>query len=141
VQGSASDSASGLIELAVQSEMEAATDVARAVVPGRQHYHPGHPKAWVKHAGASTIEADYGVSSIDDNGTGNYTINFDTAFSAAHYAASLISQRPTTNSLAIAAIKQGTTPTAAAMQFQHQDNNGNAIDPPYASYLFLGDHA
>jgi hypothetical protein len=53
----ASQTAAGLVELADTVEMEAASDLTRAVAPGVQHRHPGHPKAWAKcivSAGAST---------------------------------------------------------------------------------------
>jgi hypothetical protein len=59
---SATDSQEGLIELAVQTEMETATDVARAVTPGRQKYHPGHPKL---HFRADAAGAIVGVSGTD----------------------------------------------------------------------------
>jgi hypothetical protein len=46
-------------------------------------------KAWVNFNGTGTvaIRASYNVSSITDNGTGNYTVNFTTAISDANYAA------------------------------------------------------
>lgn len=34
----------------------------------------------------STIQLDKGISSVTDNGTGDYTVNFDNAFSNANYA-------------------------------------------------------
>jgi uncharacterized protein (AIM24 family) len=45
-------------------------------------------KAWVNFNGTGTvaIRASGNVSSITDNGTGNYTINFTTALSDANYA-------------------------------------------------------
>ncbi len=75
------------IAAADQSEMEAASATDVAVTPGRQHFHPGHPKAWISFNGTGTIaiNADYGVASITDNGTGDYTVTFDTAFSSANY--------------------------------------------------------
>lgn len=44
-------------------------------------------KAWVNFNGTGTvaIRADYNVSSITDNGTGDYTINFTTALADADY--------------------------------------------------------
>jgi hypothetical protein len=44
-------------------------------------------KAWVNFDGTSTvaIRASYNVSSITDNGTGNYTVNFTTAMADANY--------------------------------------------------------
>jgi hypothetical protein len=139
VQGAASESASGLIELATAAEVEA-LDSERAVRASTMHRHPGHPKAWVKFAGSSTINADYGVSSIDDNNTGDFTFNFDTAFSTADYAPSAISQRPATNSAGFVSIKQGVAPTAAALNLMFVDNNVSAHDPSYAAVTVLGDH-
>lgn len=45
-------------------------------------------KAWVNFNGTGTvaIRASYNVSSITDNGTGDYTVNFTTAMSDANYA-------------------------------------------------------
>jgi hypothetical protein len=73
--------------------MESASSTSVYASPARQHHHPGHPKAWVyfKGTGTVTINADYGVSSITDVGTGQYTVNFDTAFSSANYAWALSS--------------------------------------------------
>ena len=49
---------------------------------------PGLCKAWVNFNGTSSvlIRAAYNVSSITDNGTGDYTINFTTALADANYA-------------------------------------------------------
>jgi hypothetical protein len=47
----------------------------------------GLAKAWVNFNGIGTvaIRASYNVSSITDNGTGNYTVNFTTAMPDANY--------------------------------------------------------
>ena len=48
-------------------------------------------KAWVNFNGTGTvaIRDSYNVSSITDNGTGDYTINYSTAFSNANYCANV----------------------------------------------------
>jgi hypothetical protein len=48
----------------------------------------GIAKAWVNFNGTGTIAArdSENVSSLTDNGTGNYTVNFTSAFGAADYA-------------------------------------------------------
>ena len=53
-------------------------------------------KAWVNFNGTGTvaIRASLNVSSITDNGTGDYTINFTTAISDADYAVGTASQSP-----------------------------------------------
>jgi hypothetical protein len=45
-------------------------------------------RAWVNFNGTGTvaIRASFNVSSITDNGTGDYTVNFTTAMSDANYA-------------------------------------------------------
>ena len=47
-------------------------------------------KAWVNFNGTGTvaIRASYNVSSITDNGTGDYTVNFTTALADANYVIS-----------------------------------------------------
>jgi hypothetical protein len=52
----------------------------------------GTAKAWVNFNGTSTvaIRRAFNVSSITDNGTGDYTVNFTTAMPDANYAASEI---------------------------------------------------
>lgn len=47
----------------------------------------GNAKAWILFNGTSTISItdDYGIDSITDIGTGNYTINFTTAFATSDY--------------------------------------------------------
>ena len=48
----------------------------------------GRAKAWVNFNGTGTvaIRASYNVSSITDNGTGDYTVNFTTALADANYS-------------------------------------------------------
>ena len=50
----------------------------------------GAAKAWVNFDGTGTvaIRAAFNVSSITDNNTGNYTVNFTTAMSDANYGVS-----------------------------------------------------
>ena len=51
----------------------------------------GLAKAWVNFNGTGTvaIRASFNVSSITDNGTGDYTVNFTTAMVDANYGAGL----------------------------------------------------
>ena len=49
----------------------------------------GSAKAWVNFNGTGTvaINGSYNISSITDNGTGDYTVNFTNAMSNANYSA------------------------------------------------------
>jgi len=55
----------------------------------------GSAKAWVNFNGTGTvaIRSSYNVSSITDNGTGDYTINFINAMPNANYSASMAGKR------------------------------------------------
>ena len=78
---------------ATQAEMEAAsaTGDAAFVTPGRTQYHPGVAKVWARILTDGTgTDANYNVASITDTGTGDRTVNYTTAFSAADVHASLL---------------------------------------------------
>ena len=72
---------------ATQAEMEAATNTVAMVTPRRVKDSPFAAKAWIKWGVTTTIDASQGVSSITDNGAGDWTVNWSTAFSSANYAA------------------------------------------------------
>jgi hypothetical protein len=124
--------------VATQAEMETATSVAKIVTPGRQHFHPLHPKAWVNFNGTGTvaIRADEGVASITDNGSGEYTVNPDTAFSSANYFLGGSSE-----SGVILGINTSSPPTASTARVNtssRNDGSGNT-DSAYATVIFAGD--
>lgn len=84
----ASDTVAGLIEIAVQSEMEAGSSTTLAVTPGRQHYHPGMAKAWgvvSVSGGTPSLVASHNITSIADGGGGKLDVTIATDFSSANY--------------------------------------------------------
>jgi hypothetical protein len=78
----------------------------------------GSAKAWVNFNGTGTvaIRASYNVSSITDNGTGNYTVNFTNAFADVNYATLVSGARDATNDDYRSGIKQGGTYSTTAVQ-------------------------
>ena len=81
--------ASSAASAATQAEMEAASSTSVYASPGRTVYHPGVAKVWCEWTSTGAITASQNVSSVTDNGTGDWTVNFTTAFSSATYAAVL----------------------------------------------------
>ena len=73
------------VAAATQAEMEAGSSLTVQVTPGRQHFHPSAAKAWVQFNSAGTIGASYNITSITDNGQGDWTVNIATDFSTANY--------------------------------------------------------
>ena len=63
----------------------------------------GSAKAWVNFDGSGTvaIRASYNVSSITDNGTGDYTINFTNAFANTDYATLAVSGTTTADNWSV----------------------------------------
>jgi len=139
----ASDTLAGLLEIAVQSEMEAASSLGLAVVPGRQHHHPGHPKAGGNFNGGGTptfVSGDYGMGAITDHGTGDYTLALDTAFADTNYWANGFA-RSTSTSLAVIAADSGATKTTSAFRVHTGTNSNSTADLPEAGINFWGDYA
>jgi hypothetical protein len=138
----ASDTVAGGIEIAIQSEMETATDVVRAVTPGRMQYHPGVCKAWIRLNGTGTvaINASHNVTSITDNGTGNYSINLTTVFSSANYGFTITGGNSTTTASEGWFIHQGgAAPTASVFRLVSGLNGIGQTDASLVSACLFGD--
>ena len=74
--------------LATQAEMETGTALTSFVTPGRTQYHPGVSKGYCRiTATGSLVAGSHNVSSVTDNGTGDYTVVWDTDFSNGNYSA------------------------------------------------------
>jgi hypothetical protein len=106
----ASTTDTGLVELATQVEAETGTDATRAITPLtlRQAFRatgaaPVYAcRAWVNFNGTGTVAilASGNVSSVTDNGVGNYTINFETALPDGNYSVTGASKRDDNNTAA-----------------------------------------
>ena len=96
-------------------------------------------RAWVNFNGAGTvaIRASGNVSSITDNGTGDYTINFATAMPDANYSIMGMSGRGSTNFDEGAGQDWGTLPTASSCRVWIGTSNGSRQDYPYANFSFF----
>jgi hypothetical protein len=98
-------------------------------------------RAWVNFNGTSTvaIRASGNVSSITDNGTGDYTVNFTTAMPDANYTYSV--NNPPNYGAAYGGTTQinsasGSTevaPTTTAFRFWTPQGNGVAFDAKYVN--------
>lgn len=140
----ASTTVKGIIEIATNAEVEAATDTTRAVVPSAMNSHPGMVKAWVTFAGSNgAIAASHNVGSVTRNGTGDYTVTFTIPFSSANYCAHVTPSRDIV--LGGTAGMMGNTGTQLAGSSQIFTNNSNgsgswiAIDAVKVCTSFYGD--
>lgn len=95
-------------------------------------------RAWVNFNGTGTvaIRASFNVSSITDNGTGDYTINFTTALADANYSVvgEVSTSSGSNNIMSINSTASATVsaPTTSACRVASTNRNaGNAQDADY----------
>lgn len=89
----------------------------------------GSAKAWVNFNGTGTvaIRAAFNVTSITDNGSGDYTVNFTTAMADANYAV-LATGGDSAANYNVIHTSSTTAPTAAAVRIQSvTQNSGNPV--------------
>ena len=91
-------------------------------------------KAWVNfdgtQAAASMIRASGNVSSIVDNGTGDYTVNFTTAMPDANYAVNGLTNSPSGLNAFVMEISRSTTQTASLVRIRtFRSTTGVGNDP------------
>lgn len=75
----------GLVELATGVEVATGTDATRAVCPATMSTHNGVCKAWARFLN-TTIDDSFNVTSITDNGVGDWTVVWNVDFNSANYA-------------------------------------------------------
>ena len=121
-----------------QAEMEAATATDVYSAPGRQQFHPGHPKGWVYYDQVTpTILASYNVTSVTDSSTGIFIVNWTTAFSSVNYSTVATTQSAGGGNNLIGIGESGTKGTTSAtftcVQLTSQ------IDRPFNNVAAFGD--
>ena len=85
----------------------------------------GRAKAWVNFAaGDASIRDDFNVSSVDDHGTGDYTVNFSSALADNDYAW-FVSAGRGGNQGAIIAVQDTTDMTSSAFRFTTRNTSNN----------------
>lgn len=99
-------------------------------------------RAWVNFNGTGTvaIRDSFNVSTITDNGTGDYTVNFTNAFANANYALTGTSggQGGTSNG-AVYQLDQSAAKTTSACRIALLTTAGSLIDTPQIAIAFFGD--
>jgi hypothetical protein len=92
-------------------------------------------RAWVNFNGADTvaIRASFNVSSITDNGTGDYTVNFTTAMPDANYSVTAMSYRASGVTTSFCSQENSFAPTTSAFRFGVFSNAGSPVDSPFVS--------
>lgn len=141
----ASDTATGVLEIAVQSEMETGTSTTLAVTPGRQHFHPGHPKAGGSFNGTGTPafrSGDYGMGAITDIGAGRYTLALDTAFANTNFWLTATTLSTAGNQARVVCESGAVARTTSSLTLNTDSSFAdNGVDMEFNSVAFWGDYA
>ncbi len=88
-------------------------------------------KAWVNFNGTGTvaIRASYNVSSITDNGTGDYTVNFANAFANVNYSVACSTNSSTgDSSRPVVAVDHDNNPINCTIRTAGTFNNNTLVD-------------
>lgn len=121
---------------AAQSDQETATSTALGVTPGRQQFHPGHPKCWAVitvTAGSPALSASYNITSISDTGTGQCTVTIGTDFSSSTWLPMVMASSGTFGGFVSRA--------AGSVILESRDNVGALSDPQAYGFIGFGDQA
>lgn len=99
-------------------------------------------RAWVNFNGSGTpaIRADFNVTDITDNGTGNYDINFTNALPDADYAMTGTIRTNATTSTGSIMVYPNATPTVNSIQVYTSNcaaSSQSASDPAYVYAAFF----
>lgn len=132
------------IQQATKPDMQGDTATWSIITPSVVRHHPGIAKAWVRFAGSSTIVDSYNVASITDNGTGDFTIAFITAFQSANYAIAAFVGTDSTAGQKVSTTTTGAAPTTTTCRIRtgQADLNGDfvATDFTTTTIVFYGTH-
>lgn len=118
---------------ATQAAMEAETDEFTYVTPDLVRHSPGVAKFWASFNGTGTaaLNTSYNVTSLTDNGTGDYTITIADDFSSADWVFGGLGEKAATDDGVIIVMGGATyTQAAGTVRFYTKDTDTNfAIDP------------
>ena len=96
-------------------------------------------KAWIYfNMNGASIYDSHNISSITDNGTGNFSMNLSNALGNTNYSVVTSSQAASTNTNTRDNLFQSVTTTTSLFGLQHVEN-GSAYDSVYQSAIVFGD--
>lgn len=141
---SATTSISGLTTLVATNLQATDLNVTNVLDPSGnngstpEQIQKGRAKAWVIFGNDGSKDADFGVSSVTDNGgSGNFTINFSSAFANVNYAFALSAGRGTGSGARIVTQEGTTGKTTTAFQLKVRNDSGSQIDTQQVSAVFF----
>lgn len=125
---------------ASQSQMEAATSSSVTVTPRRVNFHPGVAKAWIHFdMTTATVLSSHNITSITDNGAGNFTVTIDNDFSGTSYCISIGSEWDSSTAFYVAGVDGDTGLSAGSCRIVNAVVGGGLADSRHVFASFFGD--
>lgn len=99
----------------------------------------GSAKAWVNFNGTNTasVRSSLNVSSLTDNGTGDFTINFSSSLTDSNYASNFGGNQDLSNYNKYVVGPYSSAPSSSAFRIRSQDSGGSARDFQYTFVSFF----
>ena len=131
---SATTSVEGGVILATDAEVTAGTDTSKVPPVSAMVAHQGIGKAWVSFNGTGTvaIEDSFNVTSITDNGVGDYTVSFTTNMADTNYAVLSMQQANGTTGILTGSKAVG------SVRINAYTTGGAVFDPAEIGVLVVG---
>lgn len=133
----ATETTKGKVELATNAEVQAGTDTVRAVTPAGMKAGLNASgtapiyacRAWVNFngTGAVAIRASGNVTSITDNGIGDYTVNFTTAMPDTNYSTGGLANWDGLNRGSLVGLNQTRTKTGSSVHINIMQSAGYVL--------------
>ena len=140
--GIAIDSA-GDVQVATNFEVATIKDTSGNNSSTPEEINQGRAKAWVNFNGTGTPAArdSYNISSITDNATGNYTLNFTNAMSSADFAfaVSVGNGNHTSSGRSLSFMSSTTTSLQILTEQAGGSSSGNNVDEAHVCVVVFGD--
>jgi hypothetical protein len=144
-ENSTSNNRSGYLQFATFENGVGLTEQMRITSGGLVQFNSGYGsvataygcRAWVNFDGTASIRASANVSSITDNGTGDFTINFTTAMPDANYAVTCNAADVNQSSLGSIGLRASTAPATGSVRVGSTAGDGSAFDFTYYHYAIF----
>lgn len=122
--------------IATQSDQETGTSTTTVVSPGRQHFHFGHPKCWLRcDAAGNIVGTAYNITSIADTAAGVVDVTIATDFSDGNWTPIVCGHG---NSNVTDTMVDAATPPAAGTCRIRNVNAATSAAADASAYSFVG---
>jgi len=98
-------------------------------------------KAWaIKSTDGSSIDGSFAISSLDDDGSGDFGLNFSSSFDSANYAVTATARDNTSNVITFHCDVSKNTQAAGAVDLEVYYNNASSVRNMFDEKVYVTTH-